>query len=198
MLQQLADADWYEELENHYPVRVVRKNFKYLETYSLVLELESAGFLNVEAIWDKDFKKKLLNWKRKYYAMRIIREFPLPFKAAAFWDVPAAANAMCKYLFAKTNHAPVLEPKEEAVIRSEAFQRKIQAAIENNNGEFVGIRVERIRAQFSIGYLELKIKYQRNFELGVMDRIDKALHKVMAKYFDGRLYLKEHGEEDVT
>lgn len=201
MMNKLKFLNWYQQLEEQYHAKIIQINFKCRQTYSLVLELGYAGFLDLKAISDEVFRSDLINFIRRNFAMRIIEEFPLPFEAEAFWGIPAAANAMCKYVFTQYGEEPVIDENIIKVIENPGFKKEIKTVIEENDGVFVNLRVERAREEkYFVGYLEYKRKDEHGFDLFTPDPLSKALRMIMYKFLkdNNSCRLEPWGEEDIT
>lgn len=197
MADQLIE--WYEDLERKFGIKIVEKDFSYSQRYSLVLKLEIPVYVDWSVVSDNDFRKEIIKTIRKYLAQRIIKEHPLPFKVEAFWNISIAPRVTCKYVFSRHSGAPILSTKEAKIIRSDKFKQTVKKVIKENDGVFVGIRVESIRDEkYEIGYLEYQ--YNKVAFTGFLEinPLDEALGVIISKYFKKELFLQPHGEKDIT
>jgi len=190
---------WYEDLEQKFGIKVVEKDFSCSQRYSLVLKLEIPIYVDWSVISDDNFRKEVIKTVRKYLAQRIIKEHSLPFKAEAFWDIPIAPKVTCRYVFSRHGSAPILSVKEAKIIKSDKFRQAVKKAVEENDGIFVGIRVESIRDEkYEIGYLEYQYNKVTSTGFLEIDPLDKALVVVMLGFFKKELFLQPRGEKDIT
>lgn len=188
-------GEWYQDLEKKFNVKIVGKWFKGGNQYSLVLRLEIPICVPKWSISDNGFREELVKTIRRYFAQRIIKEHPLPFR----WDVPIAPRAMCKYVFSKYQDNPVLSEEEAGIIESDGFKQAVKEAIEENDGVFTAIRVALIRdGKYKVGYLEYKRKDIIFVSPETIDPLIGSLHNVMEGWLRGKLYLKPYGETDIV
>jgi len=197
MIGQLDE--WYQDLEQKFNLKIAERWFTHNDQrYSLVLKLEIPVYVVWNIISDDDFRKELIKTVRKYFAQRIIKEHPLPFRAEAFWDIPIAPKVTCKYVFSPFNRTVVLGRKEAKIIESDEFKQAVKKAIEENDGVFIGIRVESIRDwRYKIGYLEYQYNKVASTGFLEVNPLNEALNAVMLKYFKKELFLQPHGEKDI-
>lgn len=192
--------EWYQELEKRYEVKIVKKHFAYNgQNYSLTIVLEVSHTVDWNTISDEAFRSQLFKDIRRYLAERIIKEYPLPFKSEANWDIPVAPNAPCKYVFSKHVEPPILDEKQVKIINSDKFQNAVKAAIEENDGVFVSIRISRIREEkYAVGYFEFTRNQESQYDLFTRDPLIEALSNVMKRFFKSNLSFQAKGEEDIT
>jgi len=193
---------WFEDLEQRFSVKIIEKTFSCGQRYSLVLKLEIPVYVDWSVISDDDFRKEIIKTVRKCLAQRIIKEHPLPFRAEAFWDIPIAPGVTCKYVFSRygsCGSTPILNAGEAKIIRSDKFKKAVRKAVEENDGVFVGIRIESVRdKRYEIGYLEYQYNEITSSGFLEFNPLDNALDTVMSKYFKREVFLNPHSEKDIT
>jgi len=191
---------WYQDLERKFNLKIAERWFiNNDQRYSLVLKIEIPVYVGWNVISDDDFRKELVKTVRKYFAQRIIKEHPLPFRVEAFWDIPIAPKVTCKYVFSSSNRTVVLGRKEAKIIESDEFKQAAKKAIEENDGVFIGIRVESIRdRRYEIGYLEYQYNEVASAGFLEVNPLNKALNAVMLRYFKYELFLNPCGEKDIN
>ncbi|EKE11826.1 MAG: hypothetical protein ACD_15C00016G0001 [uncultured bacterium] len=199
MEDKLKEKEWIKGLEDGYRVKVIDSGFICNGgKYSLSIIINIPRIIRWDVIQDGSFLLELFTMVRKYFAERIVVDYPLPF-SPNFNRIPLKPYVKCKYCFSYHHSFPAAIPRHAiSLIAEEKFRESMKEAINANGGFFLDIRIGKTRKNIPVAYLELTRRMETSLEKGSEDDdVGVALSGVLSNFFGDRMALYPCCEKDI-
>ncbi|HCU70171.1 MAG TPA: hypothetical protein DIC35_00265 [Candidatus Moranbacteria bacterium] len=204
MEDRLKEKEWISGLEDRYGVKMIDSGFICNGgKYSLSIIINIPRSIRWDVIQDGGFLLELFMVVRKYFAERIIKDYPLPF-SPDFKHIPLKPYVRCKYCFSYYHSCPTALPRHAiSIIAEEKFRESMKEAIEGNGSFFLDIRIGKTRKNSQVAYLELTRRIETTLKKGSPggscenDALNIALSGVLRNFFGDRMALYPCCEKDI-